>query len=205
VAYWNLTRLAQALAPLFEDVTPLHDGLARFQQVHADCEPADIAAKLGLDRCRDADVALMAAWLEILHQGEMDMTLAFRGLMALDPASPSVAVLEEAFYSPARREAVLPSLQAWLQQYAARLRADDLSVQARQQQMGRANPVYVLRNWLAQEAIERAEQGDLDGVHTLVEVLRHPYDVQPGREHFAGKRPEWAREKAGCSMLSCSS
>lgn len=205
VAYWNLTRLAQALAPLFEDVTPLHDGLARFQQVHAECERADIAAKLGLDTCRDDDVALMAAWLEILHEGEMDMTIAFRGLMDLDPAAPSVAVLEDAFYSPARRETVLPSLQAWLQQYAARLHADGLSAQARQQQMGRANPVYVLRNWLAQEAIEQAEQGDPSGVHTLLEVLRRPYEVQPGREHFAGKRPEWAREKAGCSMLSCSS
>ncbi len=135
----------------------------------------------------------------------MDMTIAFRGLMDLDPAAPSVAVLEDAFYSPARREAVLPSLQAWLQQYAARLRADGLSAQARRQQMGRANPVYVLRNWLAQEAIEQAEQGDPSGVHTLLEVLRRPYEVQPGREHFAGKRPEWAREKAGCSMLSCSS
>jgi uncharacterized protein YdiU (UPF0061 family) len=205
VAYWNLTRLAQALSPLFDDVAPLHAGLARFQAVHARRERDDIAAKLGLAQCQDEDVALMAAWLQILQDGEMDMTLAFRGLMQLDPQAPDVAALDEAFYSDSRRDAVLPALQAWLQQYAARLRNDALGAAERLQRMAAANPVYVLRNWLAQEAIELAEQGDLSGVRTLQEVLRRPYDTQPGREHYAGKRPEWARDKAGCSMLSCSS
>lgn len=205
VAYWNLTRLAQALAPLFDDVAPLHEGLAHFQAVHTRCERDDIAAKFGLAQCGEDDVAMMAAWLQLLQEGEMDMTLAFRGLMALDAAAPSVTVLDTAFYSAARREAVLPALQAWVQQYAARVRGDGLDPGARQQRMERANPLYVLRNWLAQEAIEQAEQGDLSGVHTLLEVLRRPYDPQPGREHFAGKRPEWARDKVGCSQLSCSS
>jgi len=205
VAYWNLTRLAQALAPLFEDVAPLHDGLARFQAMHARCERDDIAAKLGLAECQDADLALMADWLTLLHDGEMDMTLAFRGLIDLDPQAPRLAVLEEAFYSEARREAVLPALQQWLQRYAARLQADALDPVQRRERMAAANPLYVLRNWLAQEAIEMAGQGDLSGVHTLQEVLRRPYEVQPGREHYAAKRPEWARNKAGCSMLSCSS
>lgn len=205
VAYWNLTRLAQALAPLFEDVAPLHEGLARFQAVHARCERDDIAAKLGLAECQDADLALMADWLTLLHDGEMDMTLAFRGLIDLDPQAPRLAVLEEAFYSEARREAVLPALQQWLHRYAARLQADALDPVQRRERMAAANPLYVLRNWLAQEAIELAGQGDLSGVHTLQEVLRRPYEVQPGREHYAAKRPEWARNKAGCSMLSCSS
>jgi uncharacterized protein YdiU (UPF0061 family) len=205
VAYWNLTRLAQALAPLFEDVAPLHEGLARFQAVHARCERDDIAAKLGLAECQDADLALMADWLTLLHDGEMDMTLAFRGLIDLDPGAPRLAVLEEAFYSEARREAVLPALQQWLHRYATRLQADALDSVQRRQRMSAANPLYVLRNWLAQEAIELAGQGDLSGVHTLQEVLRRPYEVQPGREHYAAKRPEWARNKAGCSMLSCSS
>lgn len=205
VAYWNLTRLAQALAPLFDDVAPLHEGLARFQAVHARCERDDIAAKLGLAECQDADLALMADWLTLLHDGEMDMTLAFRGLIDLDPQAPRLAVLEEAFYSEARREAVLPALQQWLQRYATRLQADALDPVQRRERMAVANPLYVLRNWLAQEAIELAGQGDLSGVHTLQEVLRRPYEVQPGREHYAAKRPEWARNKAGCSTLSCSS
>jgi len=71
--------------------------------------------------------------------------------------------------------------------------------------MNAVKPLDVPRNWLAQQAIEAAEQGDDTELHVLLNVLRNPYTEQAGRERFALPRPEWARNRAGCSMLSCSS
>ena len=205
VAYWNLTRLAQALAPLFDGVAPLEAGLDRFNAAWAAAERDMVARKLGLAACAGEDLRLYAELLELLHDGRMDMTLSFRQLMELDPAAPDVGVFEDAFYDPAARARVEVGLRDWLQRYAARLVADPLDPARRHERMRLANPRYVLRNWLAQEVIDRAEQGDPRGITDVLEVMRRPYEDQAGRAHYASRRPEWARHRAGCSMLSCSS
>ena len=205
VAYWNLGQLARALSPLFADAAPLQAGLERFGKAYAAAERDTTARKLGLAECRDEDLALARDLNALLHAHEIDMTLWFRSLADVDPAAPTLAPLEAAFYDASKRAAGETALLGWLSRYGARLRDDPLPAGTRASRMQAANPRYVLRNWLAQEAIDRAHAGDMAGVHALQEVMRRPYDDQPGREHYAQKRPDWAREKPGCSMLSCSS
>jgi uncharacterized protein YdiU (UPF0061 family) len=206
IAQWNLSRLASALAPLFADHAPLHEGLSRFASAFTAGHARMNAAKLGFVEWRgEEDAQLLSALLELLEHAEVDMTIFFRELAAVDVQAPSTAPLAAAFYDPAKRERTDADFSAWLARWAARTAGQSEADGARRQRMDSANPKYVLRNWLAQEAIDAATGGDTGPLHTLIEVLRRPYETQPGREHFAQRRPEWARHKPGCSMLSCSS
>ncbi|MEB3330360.1 MAG: YdiU family protein [Candidatus Sericytochromatia bacterium] len=206
VALWNLTRLAEALSPVVAPSELLQDGLDAYVDAFNAATRRSLAAKLGLDTCRgDGDVALARALEGLLQRGEVDMTLFYRGLADVDARLPTLTPVEEAFYDAGHRAALDQELRAWLERWAARVRDQAWSDEERRAVMRRANPRFVLRNYLAQEVIDQAEQGDASGLARLLEVLRHPYDDQPGQERFARRRPEWARHRPGCSMLSCSS
>ena len=116
-----------------------------------------------------------------------------------------LAALEPAFYRSELLALHRDALGAWLSAWGDRVLADGEPAAQRVARMNAANPCYVLRNYLAQQAIELAERGDPARLHELLAVLRHPYDEQPGQEAYAARRPDWARDKPGCSMLSCSS
>ena len=205
IARWNLIRLAQALSPLFGDHAALQAGIDGFGTAYAAADRDVVARKLGLAGCRDDDAALMRDLHALMQTAQIDMTLWFRALIDFDPQAPSLEPFAQAFYDDASRDAQTDALLGWLGRYADRLAEDPLPADARRERMRTANPQYVLRNWLAQQAIDRAADGDPTGIRDLHEVLRRPYDAQPGRDAFAVRRPEWARDRPGCAMLSCSS
>ena len=109
------------------------------------------------------------------------------------------------FYDEAKRDAKAQALNEWLRDWHDVVQQDGRSAAERRVAMHAVNPRYVLRNYLAQQAIDAATDGDASLVHILLEVMRRPYDDQPQHAQFAARRPEWARVKAGCSLLSCSS
>jgi uncharacterized protein YdiU (UPF0061 family) len=205
IAHWNLWQLANALYPAIGVVEPLERALALYPTVHEAENRRMTAAKLGFEAWREGDEALVDALHRLLQGGDMDMTLFFRRLAALDPSAPDTSLFGDAFYDESARATVAEEFAAWLGRYAARLGQEAVPAALRRARMNAVNPLFVPRNYLAQQAIDAAEQGDLSELTELFDVLRRPYDEQPGRERFAARRPDWARHKPGCSMLSCSS
>ena len=215
IAHWNLAQMANALHPLMGDPAPLEQALTDYSRRFEEGWQAAMAAKLGLKAfAADTDTALVQDLLGLLAEVETDMTLFYRHLAEIPagtaddrPATETLAApLMVALYRPDQATAAyLEHLGSWLDRYRARLRHDGLDDRERQQRMDAVNPKYVLRNYLAQLAIDDIAAGNFSLTRELLDVLRHPYDEQPGRERFAEKRPEWARHRPGCSMLSCSS
>jgi len=210
IAFWNLVQLANALYPLIKRVEPLKTALTVYEQTFEQGWQTMMAAKLGLT---DFDEQLCGELLAILPLVETDMTLFYRKLALVNstlPVAESVAdaihQLADAYYVPEQLTAdYLARLTQWLTHYIHRLQQEGVEDDSRRAGMNAVNPLYVLRNYLAQLAIDDAEQGDFAKIYELLDLLRNPYNEQADKQQFAAKRPDWARQRAGCSMLSCSS
>ena len=212
VAHWNLLQLANALVGLLPDPAPLQAAIDRYPERYHPRFEAMVAERLGWGAPQAGDEARVQALFEVLVRTEVDQVIFFRELPGV-PVEPDagdealLAPLADAWYAPDEvvgevREAWLD----WLRSWGQRVREGGVTdAEERRRVTDAVNPRFVLRNSLAQEAIDAATEGDLSLVHELLDVLRRPYDEQPGRERFAQRRPEWARHRVGCSMLSCSS
>ncbi len=216
IAQWNLAQLANAIYPLVEDAAPLQEAVNEFWIRFETDWTEMMLQKIGVSaQEKNRDAQLVSDLMALLPMVEIDYTLFFRHLARLDiPAFEQnkiniqafEAPLKPAFYQPEQRTPAFDdTFHRWLTQYASRVHDQGGSMDQRRKQMNRTNPKYILRNYLAQMAIEKAEQGDFSLVGELLDLVRHPYDEQPGKESYADKRPDWARTKPGCSMLSCSS
>ena len=172
-----------------------------------------MANKLGLTSYEpQSDNKLISELTDILQLVETDMTIFYRNLSRIDinpdrkETMSLLTPLLDAYYQPEQlTEEYTIRIGKWLQNYVRRSAQEKLSGRERYDRMNRINPKYVLRNYIAQLAIDKAEKGDSSMVSELLEIFRHPYDEQPVNELYAQKRPEWARNRPGCSMLSCSS
>ena len=198
IGLFNLSCLAQAMLPLIDDDSG-ELAAEQAKQLLADYQPAyqahyyqGMAAKLGLQSFREGDEELFTT-LFALMEGAVDFTIFFRRLSDIEQAEDGNE-LRDLFID---RE----GFTRWYQHYRARLEVDALPEESRHQQMLAVNPKYILRNYLAQQAIERAQEGDFSEVETLHNLLQKPFDEQPGFTDYAAEPPDWARH----IDLSCSS
>ncbi len=218
VVQWNLLQLANALAPLVTDVEPLQTALTGYAHTFQQTYRAMTAERLGWGAWRDGDEVLADQLDDVLRLTETDYVIFHRELARVPVRVTDrvgdddlgddelLAPLADAWYEPGEIIGdVRAALATWLRAWGGRVVDGGLTDPERIGRMDAVNPRFVLRNYLAQEAIDLAEQGDPSLVIELLDVLRHPYDDQPDRERFAARRPEWARNRVGCSMLSCSS
>jgi len=202
VALWNCYQLANSLYPLIEETEPLEAILNGFQQRYQQQWLEMMASKLGLVNLEQGDQALFERLEVLLAQVETDMTIFYRRLANDDL---SVDNFNDAYYQDGLDEEYRASMTTWLHDYSDRRAQDNLDRDERIKAMNSVNPLYVFRNYLAQLAIDKAEAGDYSMVNELLDVLRNPYKLQEGKESYSEKRPDWAKTKVGCSMLSCSS
>lgn len=214
VAQWNLMQLANAIVQLTGEPGPLEASLMHYGEAFATEDRAMWRSKTGLDLVADNEAAdqITGELLELLTKTETDMTLFFRGLAEVAAAdeisqddSSAVSPLLGAYYSEKGAADVRQETAAWLRRYIELAKGDGRTGADRRSAMNEVNPLYVMRNYLAQVAIDAAEQNDFSKVVELLDVMRRPYDEQPHYRSYAAKRPEWARERVGCSQLSCSS
>jgi len=209
VALWNLMQLANALYPLINEAEPLEAILNEFSSQYQKKYNQMMLNKIGIEEENEATIALVKALEENLVLQETDMTIFFRNLAQVEKKDTEIMAFDRikaAFYAleeiTERNEA---TWLFWFTQYLTQLKAATASDEERKQKMNAVNPKYVLRNYMAQLAIEAAEKEDYSLISELYEVLKNPYNEQPESEKWFAKRPDWARTKVGCSMLSCSS
>jgi serine/tyrosine/threonine adenylyltransferase len=208
IALWNLTQLANALYPLIDEVEPLQAILNNFKNSYLKDYHSMMTSKLGLYQADNIEEPFINQLTVLMTKSQVDMTIFYRELSQLqsEEFSSFWKIVQKASYLEiGLLEGMNVEWKLWQFEYVNHLTKENLDRAERQQRMLAVNPKYVLRNYMAQLAIDGADNGNYQVVDELYQLLLKPYDDQPTSEKWYAKRPEWAKHKAGCSMLSCSS
>lgn len=194
IVLWNMAALAQAMLPLVER-TELEAELERFDGLYQAAYLERMKARLGLLAVDPGDQALLDGLEVLWAEQRIDHNRFLRALSEWQPGDELHTATLLSFCS--RPE----PMAAWLRQYALRVQQEAASNPIRRQQMRSVNPRFILRNYMAEEVIREAHQGDYRPLHDLLPLLRHPGDPHPEFERYAGPRPAWAES----IYLTCSS
>lgn len=194
IGLWNLSCLAQALLPLVPK-EELKSALDRYTPIHQAFYLELMRMKLGLEGARPDDESLVNDLLLLMAQSQADYTNVFRALgdFRLAPGELNEG-LRDYFVDRG-------AFDGWTARYRVRLRDQTGTDAERRERMNRVNPRYVLRNYLAQTAIEKAQQKDFSEIDRLLTLLQHPFSDQPGMDAYAAPPPNWGKHLA----VSCSS
>lgn len=208
IALWNLIQLANALYALVEETEPFEQILNQYKIDFEVRYLSMMRSKIGLVEQSKDDANLIANLEALLQKHETDMTIVFRKLCHYEKGMKSggLELIFEAFYDLENLpEQIKMGWFNWFQEYDNRLQTESSNDVARSKAMTQVNPKYVLRNYMAQLAIDEADKGNFTLIDELFQLLKKPYAEQPENNKWFAKRPDWARHKVGCSMLSCSS
>ncbi|SFM15844.1 protein adenylyltransferase SelO [Marinobacter zhejiangensis] len=191
IGFINCQYLARALAPVMNE-DDLRRAMRQYELSYNDRFPRLLRAKLGLEQELDGDVELIMETFNLLHEFRVDFTRFFRGLSTLP--SQGTAPIRDLFVDRSAAD-------SWLVRYRERLAQETRSEEAREAAMCATNPKFILRNYLAQQVIQEAQNGDYDPMHKLLAVLARPFDEQPENEDYAALPPDWGKHL----NISCSS
>jgi uncharacterized protein YdiU (UPF0061 family) len=206
IAKWNLACLAGALSPLINDDEKLVATLEEYDNFYWSSYYTMMGNKMGLDEVRDKDRKMIDRLEQMLRSIKPDMTIFYQLLIDLPDNIESeqdiVNHFEESFYKELKQEEV-SNLFNFMKIYAERIKSNNISRDESKERMRANNPRFILRNYMLHDAIQGLENGDDALFVKLQQAMKEPYSDK--FDEFFAKRPEWAAQKAGCSMLSCSS
>lgn len=202
VSQWNLWQLANALFPLIKDEKFLEETLNSYGNYFWEAHDKMLCKKFGFDEFKKEDEEFFINWQGLMQELQFDYTLFFNLLEKLDSISEIKTVFQKISYG-FLDDAKIKKIEDFIQNYSLRLKTNTISKEESLDLMKKANPKFLLRNYLLFECIEEINNGKTEILQKLTKALENPYEeIFP---EFSVKRPANYDDISGCSMLSCSS